>query len=131
MGMDEQLEIVRTRGGERRLKRMAWERVLVAARASGLGPTAFARQHGLPVKRLLKWRSKLRGECTALPAPSGSAERPPSVLLGEHVPPPSFIELSPVSSEDRIEIRLGSAQILLPGHHSLSGVLRAVKEALC
>lgn len=114
--MDEDLAIIGQAMGSYGLKREAWARVLEQLRQSGLRPTDFARQHGISVKGLFRWRARL--------------QRRPAV----GVPEQAFAELQVSSGCPSVEIHLGQARVLVPfdgDARRLSMILRAVREAAC
>ena len=113
--MDEDLVIVRQRGGSREHRRAAWGRVMEQWRQSGLRATEFCRRHAIKPKRFFQWRAKLQ----------------------RLFPPPArggFAEVEVSGACPCIEIHLGLAKVLLPldgGAQRLAMILQAVREASC
>ena len=125
--MDKELVIIRCSGGARGAKRAAWERVLDCWRASGLGLTEFGRRHGIPAKRLFKWRAKLRPGCVPV---GGDALTRGGIACVR----PGFVELEAIGPAGvcpaPLELHLGDARVVLRGGcdasllRMLLGVLR-------
>ena len=108
--MDQDLVIIRCSGGAREAKRAAWERVLDCWRASGLGLTEFGRRHGIPAKRLFKWRAKLRPGCVPV---GGDALTRGGIACVR----PGFVELEAIGPAGvcpaPLELHLGDARVVL------------------
>jgi transposase-like protein len=91
------------------------EVVLVALERSGLSLARFARRHGLHVKRLARWRARLREGRSARPAP-GRPLQLVEVTLREDQEPGSEVELVPRPSPPslRLAVTVGQATVDIP-----------------
>jgi len=114
--MHKDLALIRRSGVTRADRRAAWQRIVSRWQESGVSASAFARQHQLRLKALLKWRDRLQ------------------------VPPverqPRFLELhAPAIAEDSaIELHAGALRVRVHNHCAaelLHTLIAALREGAC
>ena len=98
-------------------RRAAWGRVVAAWRESGASAAAFARQHGLRLKALFKWRDKFK-------------------TPGVQPPQPCFLELhQPAAEADcALELRRGDLRVMVHNRcdtQLLRTLITALQEQSC
>lgn len=113
--MNEDLELIRGSGVTRADRRAAWQRIVSRWQESGVSASAFARQHQLRLKALLKWRDRLQ-------APAAQQ--------------PSFLEVqAPALADDSaIEVHAGALRVRVHNHCAaglLHTLIAALREGSC